>query len=127
MKLVHDHIHCVHSDVDATVNFYKDIHGGIEKSRIERGGAPPVVLDVHGSSIIVRGKREGETVAPGPSGWPRYSIDHYAFRVEGKLSEAVEEVKGKGGYIVLEGEVEDLRFAYLEGPDGVIIELVELK
>ena len=127
MKLVHDHIHCIHSDVDATVDFYKNILGATETSRIERSGAPQVTLDVHGSSIIVRGKRDGETIAPGPSGWPRYSIDHYAFRVEGKLSDAVDEVQSKGGNIVLEGDVEDLSFAYIEGPDGVIIELVELK
>lgn len=58
-----------------------------------RGGAPQGVLDVHGSSFIVREKREGEAVPPSPSGWPRYSIVQYAFRVEGKLSDAVEEVK----------------------------------
>jgi len=47
--------------------------------------------------------------------------------VEGKISDAVDEVQSKGGNIVLEGDVEDLSFAYIEGPDGVIIELVELK
>ncbi len=127
MKLTFDHIHCVHADVDAAVAFYTDVLGATETNRIDRGGAPQVYLDVHGASVIVRGRRGGEELAPAPDGWPRYSVDHYAFCVEGKLGDALDAVRARGGKVVAEGEAEELYFAYLEAPDGVVIELMEMK
>ena len=46
MKLTFDHIHCVHTDVDEAVAFYKNVFGATETNRIDRGGAPQVYLDV---------------------------------------------------------------------------------
>ena len=105
MKLTFDHIHCVHTDVDEAVAFYVNVFGATETNRIDRGGAPQVYLDVQGASIIIRGKRDGEELAAGPGGWPRYSIDHYAYCVE----------------------ADELYFAYVEGPDGVVVEMMEMK
>ena len=65
MKLTFDHIHCVHTDVDEAVAFYMNVFGATETNRIDRGGAPQVYLDVHGASIIIRGKRDGEELAAG--------------------------------------------------------------
>ena len=127
MKLTFDHIHCVHSDVDEAVRFYAEVLGATETNRIDRGGAPQVYLDVHGASVIVRGKRDGEELAAGPGGWQRYSIDHYAFCVDGKLADTLEEVRARGGKVVAEGEAEELYFAYLAAPDGVVVELMEMK
>ena len=55
MKLTFDHIHCVHTDVDEAVAFYMNVFGATETNRIDRGGALQVYLDVHGTSIIIRG------------------------------------------------------------------------
>lgn len=127
MKLTFDHIHCVHTDVDEAVAFYVNVFGATETNRIDRGGAPQVYLDVQGASIIIRGKRDGEELAAGPGGWPRYSIDHYAYCVEGKLADAVAEVRANGGNVIAEGEADELWFAYVEGPDGVVVEMMEMK
>ncbi len=127
MKLTFDHIHCVHDDVEEAVAFYVNVLGATEANRIDRGGAPQVYLDVHGASIIVRGKRDGEELAAAPGAWPRYSIDHYAFCVEGKLADTVAEVRARGGNVVAEGEAEELYFAYVAAPDGVVVELMEMK
>jgi uncharacterized glyoxalase superfamily protein PhnB len=127
MKLVFDHLHCVHTDAEAAADFYKKMFDAKETDRIERGGAVQVYLDVFAASVILRGQRDGEKVAPGTSEWPRFGIDHYAFCVEGKLTEAVEDLEKKGAEIIQQGEVEDLYFAYVKGPDAVVIELVELK
>ena len=127
MKLAFDHIHCVHADVEEAARFYVDVLGATETSRIERGGAPQIYLDVHGAGVILRGRRDGEELAAAPGGWPRWSVDHYAFRVEGKLGDALAEVRARGGKVVAEGEAEELYFAYLEAPDGVVLELMEMK
>ena len=127
MKFSHDHIHCVHKDVEAAVDFYKTILCAVETSRIERGGAPQITLNLQGADIILRGRRNNEDLANTPLEWPRYGIDHFAFRVEENLGTALNNIKERGGIVLAEGEVEELIFAYIQGPEGVVIELLELK
>ena len=127
MKLSHDHLHCVHKDVEAAVNFYKTIFGAVETGRIDRGGAPQITLNIQGADIIIRGRRDNEDPANTPLEWPRYGIDHFAFRVEENLQAALNDIKERGGIILAEGDVKELIFAYIQGPEGVVIELLELK
>ena len=127
MKLSHDHIHCVHKDVEGAVNFYKTVLGAVETSRIDRGGAPQITLDIQGADLILRGRRDNENPAEIPLEWPRYGIDHFAFRVEENLEAALNNIREQGGIVLAEGDVEDLTFAYIQGPEGVVIELLELK
>ena len=127
MKLSHDHIHCVHKDVEGAVNFYKTVLGAVETSRIDRGGAPQITLDIQGADLILRGRRDNENPAETPLEWPRYGIDHFAFRVEEKLEDALNDIRERGGIVLAEGDVEELTFAYIQGPEGVVIELLELK
>tara|TARA_Y100000590_G_scaffold444811_1_gene576057 strand:- start:502 stop:885 length:384 start_codon:yes stop_codon:yes gene_type:complete len=127
MKLSHDHIHCVHKDVEGAVNFYKTVLGAVETNRIDRGGAPQITLDIQGADLILRGRRENENPAETSLEWPRYGIDHFAFRVEENLGSALNDIRERGGIILAEGDVEELTFAYIQGPEGVVIELLELK
>jgi len=125
--LKYEHIHLVHTDPDAAVQFYKEALGADEVGRVERHGAIQVKLNCRGTLLIVRGIREGE--APMTAGTPpRMGVDHFGFWIgQGQYEDAKRHLEGMGVPIVQEGDLPHLRFLYFEGPDGVIIELMDPK
>jgi catechol 2,3-dioxygenase-like lactoylglutathione lyase family enzyme len=59
----------------------------------------------------------------------QWGTDHFGFTVVGNLNEFCNAIKAKGGTFAVEPYefVPGTRIAYLAGPDGVSIELVESK
>jgi catechol 2,3-dioxygenase-like lactoylglutathione lyase family enzyme len=54
--------------------------------------------------------------------------DHFGFWIgAGQYGEAKRHLEGIGIRIVQEGDLPHLRFLYFEGPDGVMIELMDPK
>ena len=88
-------------------------------------GAPQAVLDFEGATIIIRGQRTGED--PVPRQGLQWGIDHFGFNVRGDLDACCDELKRKG--VVFTVNPMDfgpnLRIAFLQAPDGVIIELLK--
>ena len=77
--------------------------------------------------FIVRGVRPGEDPAPA-SRTPRLGVDHIGFYVgEGELEAARAMLIERGVPIVEEDDMPHLKYLYFQGPDGVVIELMELK
>ncbi len=125
--LKYEHIHLVHSSHDEAVRFYKETLGASEIDRTERHGAPQTKLDCHGTMLIVRGVRTGEEPMAAGS-LPRMGADHLGFWIgQGQYDLAKEYLESLGVEIVQEGDLPHLRFLYFEGPDGVIIELMDPK
>jgi catechol 2,3-dioxygenase-like lactoylglutathione lyase family enzyme len=127
MDLTYEHVHIIHTDHDAAVRFYKDVLGAEVVDETIRHGAPQTKLEIGGKLIIARGVREGED--PMPAGTlPRIGVDHFGFWIgKGQLDEARAHFEKLGVPIVQEGDLPHLRFLYIEGPDGVIIELMDPK
>ena len=125
--LKYEHIHLIHSDHDAAVRFYQDTLGATFLNTTERHGAPQTKLDCHGVMLIVRGVRAGEEpMAAGTL--PRMGADHFGFWIgPGQYGEAKSHLEGLGVKIAQEGELPPLNFLYFEGPDGVMIELMDPK
>ncbi|MFC1491590.1 VOC family protein [Nitrospinota bacterium] len=125
--LKYEHIHLIHSGHDAAVRFYREVLGATEINTVERHGAPQTKLDCSGTMLIVRGVRPGEDpMAAGTL--PRRGVDHLGFWIgAGQYESAKKHLEGRGVAIVQEGDLPHLRFLYFEGPDGVIIELMEPK
>jgi catechol 2,3-dioxygenase-like lactoylglutathione lyase family enzyme len=120
-----DHIHLVSSDPLATARWYVEKLGGTITSTAEVRGVPQAVLDFEGAIIIIRGQRTGEE--PMPRQGLQWGIDHFGFNVRGDLDAYCNELKRKG--VVFTVNPMDfgpnLRIAFLQAPDGVIIELLK--
>jgi catechol 2,3-dioxygenase-like lactoylglutathione lyase family enzyme len=120
-----DHIHLVSSDPLAAARWYVEKLGGTITSTTEVRGAPQAVLDFEGAIIIIRGQRTGEE--PVPRKGLQWGIDHFGFNVRGDLDACCNELKRKG--VVFTVNPMDfgpnLRIAFLQAPDGVIIELLK--
>lgn len=125
--LKYEHIHLIHTDHDAAVRFYQDTLAAAILNTTERHGAPQTKLDCHGTMLIVRGIRDGED--PMAAGvLHRMGADHFGFLIgQGQYEEAKAHLEGLGVKIVQEGDLPHLRFLYFEGPDGVMIELMDPK
>ncbi len=125
--LKYEHVHLIHSDHDAAVRFYQDALGAKFLGTTERHGAPQTKLDCSGTMFIVRGIRTGEEPMPA-GGLPRMGADHFGFWLgAGQYGSAKAHLESLGIEIVQEGDLPHLRFLYFEGPDGVIIELMDPK
>ncbi len=127
MQLTYEHAHLLHADHDEAVRFYQDILGARIIDSRARKGAMQTKLMAGGGMLIVRGVRPGEN--PAPEGrLPRLGIDHIGFYVgEGELEAARRTLREKGVAILEEGDMPHLKYLYLQGPDGVVVELMERK
>ena len=127
MKLVYEHTHILHTNHDEAVRFYHEILGARVVDSRERKGAPQTKLMAGGGMLIVRGVRPGEN--PGPPGrTPRLGVDHIGFYVGGGELEAARAMLIERGVpIIEEDDMPHLKYLYFQGPDGVVIELMETK
>jgi lactoylglutathione lyase len=120
-----DHIHVRCSDVDASIAYYEKMFEAKEVARADAKGMPIITLEMAGQRVCLSPKREGVDIRmkPGDPGWGVYQI---GLKVD-NLDAALAELKDRGAEIssgplnVWEG----LRVLFVEGPDGVEIEVME--
>ncbi|MBI3128580.1 MAG: VOC family protein [Candidatus Tectomicrobia bacterium] len=128
MPLRYEHAHIVHRDHDAAVKFYQEVLGAGIKDSVLRYGAPQTKLLLGGTMFIVRGVRPGEAPPFPPAGLPRMGVDHLGFYVDkGEYDPMLRELRAKGVPILEEGDLPHLRYCYFGGPDGVVLEIMEMK
>lgn len=137
VHIVFDHVHIISKNPEAAAQWYADMLGGAITRRGEVRGAPQIAVRFEGATLLVRGQRPGEQ--PGDKNplhafenfvsHDQWGTDHFGFTVVGNLSDFCNAIKEKGGTFAVEPYefVPGTRIAYLAGPDGVSIELVESK
>ena len=119
-----DHVHVICGDVDGAVQFFKDIFGGRETSREIVRGFPMVRLDVKGANIFFMGTEAGAgQLIPGKGS---RGLDHIGFKVK-DFDLTMEELRQKGIKFTMGPLVSPtgLKYAFIEGPEGIRIELLE--
>ena len=114
------HIHLVVADLDRSLRFYQGVFGMEERFR---DGPRMVFLNTPGSSDLITLNEDpaGAHVA-GVSG----GVAHFGFGLtdSADLDAAVAEVEAAGGKLISRGEhAPGVPFAYVEDPDGYLIEL----
>lgn len=110
------HLHLSTPDVEATLNWYQQMMGGEIK---QFAGAIPGV-DYSGRIWVLASRAQAE-IAPTQG----RSLDHLGWDVEA-IDDFVADLKTRGVKVTLEPRVfRDIRIAFVEGPDGVRIELVQ--
>ena len=126
-----DHIHIYSIAPEKSARFYTSVFEAdtIGATQTSYGGTMHF-LRLGGLALVLAPHPPGSILQiPGAYGdgmfQNGFGVAHFGLHVE-NLLEAVECVRQRGGTILSEArEYAGLRFAYIGGPDGVIIELLE--
>jgi catechol 2,3-dioxygenase-like lactoylglutathione lyase family enzyme len=123
MNFTCDHIHLRSLDPEKAAQFYAEMFGATVRSRSLHGEALRVVVDLGGLQLFIEQVPPQTPVPPPP---PFVGIEHVGLRVE-NLDAVVADLRGKGGRFLVEPNSSrpGLKLAFIEGPDGVRIELLE--
>lgn len=119
----YDHLHLRSPEPVAAAAFYTGMLGATEKTRLDNNGALRIVLDLGGITIFVEQVPAGTATSP-PA--PFVGIEHIGLVVD-DIAGAIEDLRGKGVGILAEPkEIKPgLSIAFIQGPDGVRIELLQ--
>jgi catechol 2,3-dioxygenase-like lactoylglutathione lyase family enzyme len=92
-------------------------------SRIDSRGFPLIRLDVHGVPVAVLGTDKADQLVVGKGS---KGLDHFGLKVK-NLEQTAQDLKKKGVKFSVEPTVTPwgLKMAFIEGPEGIRIELVE--
>jgi catechol 2,3-dioxygenase len=113
------HIHLVVRDLERSLRFYQRVFGMVEQFR---DGPQMVFLQTPGSKdLITLNEGVEERHLAGVNG----GVAHFGFRLSdpATLDAAIREIEAAGGRLVRRGKRGSGSFAYVEDPDGYVIEL----
>ena len=114
------HIHLVVRELERSLRFYRAVFGMEERFR---DGPKMVFLNTPGSQdLITLNEDPAEARLAGVNG----GVAHFGFRLahSADLDAAIAEVEDAGGRLIRRGEhAPGVGFAYVEDPDGYVIEL----
>jgi catechol 2,3-dioxygenase-like lactoylglutathione lyase family enzyme len=123
-KFTYDHIHLRSPDPEATAAFYEHMFGA-QVIRSMQQGKPRIDLKVGGANVfIAEVLPDGKTNPPPKT--PYQGLDHFGLSVT-HIDGVVAELKSKGAEFTMEPTDirPGVRIAFLRGPEGVSIELLE--
>jgi glyoxylase I family protein len=111
------------TDVSAAAAFYVTHFGAIEAGRAVMGGAPRLNLTLHGLRVIISEVPQTTPAAPAP---PFRGLEHIGLLV-GNLEQALRSLTASGVRVAegIKAAGAGVSVAFVEGPDGVLIELVQ--
>ena len=119
-----DHVHLRSPDPEGTAAFYEKMFGA-KILRSEQMGKPRIDIDLCGQMFFVAPVAPGADVAEPPES-PYQGLDHVGLVVS-DIDDVVAELKEKGADFTMEPTTirPGTRIAFLRGPQGVSIELVD--
>lgn len=125
MSWQYDHTHFKCADEEKTAVFFKDNFGAKEVARVVVNGMPIITLEIGGCWYNFSPKRANETVDTS-TGTVRHGVYHVAFKTKDLDAEAAK-MKSRG--VKFTQDVKPLnpagKFAFIEGPDGISVELLQ--
>ncbi|MFL5257409.1 MAG: VOC family protein [Rhodopila sp.] len=125
-----DHIHLRSFNPDAMARFFETMFG----AEVTRGIYPPgtlypgqmrVTMRVGGQKILIAPTHPHDPMAAAPS-FPYYGLEHFGLTVP-DLDKAVAELRVKGADVAIGPLTRDpgTYLAFIRGPEGIMIELVQ--
>jgi catechol 2,3-dioxygenase-like lactoylglutathione lyase family enzyme len=121
-----DHMHVVCGDVDTAVKYFVEHFQGKETSRQELRGLPMVRVNVMGLDIAFIGTDpQSPLLQPGKG---QRGLDHMGFKVQ-DLDTTLAELKAKGVTLNTAPGLTaaGIKYVFINGPEGIRIELIERK
>ena len=130
-----DHVHIISENPRASAEWYVEMLGATITADTMARGAPQIFVDLGGMTILIRGRRPGETPAPARpirpyadfSSHNTWGTDHFGFLYQGDLAAFCDQLRAKGVVfpVELKKGVNSSLLCYLAAPDGVSIELMQ--
>ena len=130
-----DHVHIISENPKASADWYVEMFGATIAADTLARGAPQIFVDLGGMTILIRGRRPGETPAASRPIQPyadfsshnAWGTDHFGFMYQGDLALFRDELRAKGVTfpVELKQGVGDSLLCYVAAPDGVSIELMQ--
>ena len=123
-KFTWDHVHLRSPNPEATAAFFERMFGA-EIIRTMQQGKPRIDMKVGGADVFIAEVAPDGKVNPPPR-TPYQGLDHFGLTVTG-IDAVVTELKAKGAEFTMEPNTirPGVRIAFLRGPEGVSIELLE--
>ena len=123
-KYTWDHIHLRTTNPEAMAQWFEQKLGA-EVVRTMQEGKPRIDLKLGGANIFIAPVAPGEGVNPPPT-TPYQGLDHFGLTVS-NIDAVVAELKAKGAEFTRETTTvrPGVRVAFLRGPEGVSIELLD--
>jgi lactoylglutathione lyase len=125
-----DHVHLRSSDPDTTAHFFETMFGAeVIRDVYPPGtlypGQPRISFVLGGQKILIAPRHPDDPTAPAPR-FPYHGVEHIGLTV-GDVDAAVAELRGKGADIAIGPLTRSpgLRLAFIRGPDGVMVEVVQ--
>lgn len=119
-----DHLHVFCSDLAATERWFVEGLGATPVDRRDSRGVVTVELALGGATVLLRGARPGEQLAP--AGARQFGADHFGLRVV-DVDATIAELRRRG--VAIDVEPWDfsptMRIAFVKGPDNLRVELVQ--
>jgi len=125
-KFTYDHIHLRSPNPEATATYYERMFGA-EVLRSMQQGKPRIDLKLGGANVFIAPVQAGDGVNPAPT-TPYQGLDHFGLTVSG-IDSIAAELKAKGAVFTKEPTTirPGVRVCFIQGPEGVSIELLERK
>ena len=131
MRAYHyDHVHLRSPDPNATARFFETMFGAeVTRSIYAPGTLYPgqmrITMRVGGQTVLIAPPHPHETTAPAPA-FPYYGLEHIGLTVD-NVDDAVAELRAKGAEIAIGPLTRSpgLRLAFVRGPEGIMVELVQ--
>jgi catechol 2,3-dioxygenase-like lactoylglutathione lyase family enzyme len=125
-KFTWDHVHLRSPNPEATAAFFERMFGA-EIIRSMQQGKPRIDMKVGGADVFIAEVTPDAKVNPPPR-TPYQGLDHFGLTVTG-IDDVVAELKAKGAEFTMEPNTirPGVRIAFLRGPEGTSIELLERK
>ena len=118
-----DHLHLRSPDPRTAAAFYADVFGATIKGEVMNGAALRMIVDLGGLTLFIE---QVPADTPRPPAPPFVGYEHIGLTVP-DIAAAMEDVKRHGIPVVMDIKVLSpvLTIAFIEGPDGVRIELLQ--
>ena len=126
----YDHVHLRCHDPDATATFFETMFGAIAKRDIYPPGTLypgqlRVSLNLGGQKVLIAPTHPDDPMTEAPK-FPYYGVEHIGLTVD-DVDAACEELRAKGADIAIGPLTRSpgLRLAFVRGPEGIMVELVQ--
>jgi lactoylglutathione lyase len=123
-KFTFDHLHILSRDPDATAVYFERMFAA-EVIRSQQQGRPRVDIKLGAVTIFLLDVSADTKVGPSPA-HTHLGLDHFGLEVQG-IDAVCAELKAKGAVFSMVPTTirPGVRIAFITGPDGVSIELLE--
>ena len=131
MRAYHfDHVHLRSADPEAMARFFETMFGAeVNRSIYPPGTLYPgqlrVTMNVGGQRVLVAPKHPDDPTTPAPP-FPYFGLEHVGLTVD-NVDDAVAELRAKGAEVPIGPLTRSpgLRLAFVRGPEGIMVELVQ--